>query len=71
MYTLDRVLIDKFRKQIQDEVESLRYSVSQGHFEDIVAYKKTCSKIEGLESALAIFNDLVKRMGDEDDSTEQ
>lgn len=67
MYTLDKTLIDKFRKQIQNEVEELRYSVSQGRFDDILEYKKTCSKIDGLEVALFIFNQLVKTLGDEND----
>jgi hypothetical protein len=66
MYSLDKTLIDKFRKAIQEEIEQDRFGLSKGYVEDILDYKKTCARIEGLELALARFNELVKRLGDDD-----
>jgi len=62
MYSLDRILIDKFRKSIQSEIEDARYVIGQGNLGDIIEYKKTCARIEGLSASLDIFNDLVKTL---------
>lgn len=67
MYTLDKTLIEKFRKQIQDEIDELRYALSQGQVEDILTYKAVCAKIEGINAALSVFNELVKRLGEDKD----
>jgi len=64
MYTLDKSLIDKFCKQIQSEIDELSYATSRGRFDDIISYQKTCAKIDGLETALSIFKDLVKKLGE-------
>lgn len=66
MYSLDKTLIDKFRKTIQEEIEQDRFSLSKGYAEDILEYKKTCARIDGMELALSRFNDLVKRLGEDE-----
>lgn len=65
MYSLDRILIEKFRKAITYEIDGLRYIVAQGMIEDIQEYKKVCSKVDGLQNALSIFDDLVQTLGEE------
>lgn len=62
MYNLDRTLIDRFRKAIQTEIEDARYSIAQGNLEDIVEYKKTCARIEGLNTSITLFNELIKTL---------
>lgn len=71
MFSLDRALILKFRKVVQEEIESLRYDIAQGNVSDIIVYKELCSKVSGLALALSLFDDLVNKLNqDQDDLVE-
>lgn len=63
----DNTLISRFRKQIKVEIDDKRYSVSNGGVDDIVKYKELCASISGLELSLEIFNDIIKKLGEDDE----
>ncbi len=64
---IDSTFIARFRKAIQTEIEDRRYSISQGGITDIVSYKEMCAHIAGLDSSLHIFEELIKKLQDDEE----
>jgi hypothetical protein len=64
-------LSQRYRKLLNEEVEEIRYTISQGSMEDILIYKQSCSRITGLLRALDIFDDMIKTLAKDLDEDER
>lgn len=61
-------LSQDYKKAVTDEIRQLEEFLGQGKAESFERYKELTGKVSGLRQALVVFNDVVKRHGEIDDS---
>ncbi len=66
MNPLETQLVKKLKKEINQEIEELQESVSKGLYDEIVAYKVACARIDAYKQALLKLDSAVKSLYEEE-----
>lgn len=64
------LLIDKYKKQIEKDISSIKDSMSQGAMVDIREYAMACGRIQGMNQAIGTLEDVRKKYLTYDDDDE-
>jgi len=58
-------LLDRVRQEIGEDIRSKTGAISNGSAEDFADYRYRCGVVRGMGEALAIMEEIARKMGDE------